>query len=308
MPRGHSTPVGHVTRRRFLALSGGSLAALSLATAEHAAGSARSASPESMDPGGLTTAQDQAFAHQDLEDTAAATRLPTVAFTWDGPFRSMYLNALPLFQARHIRATAFVISGVIPGSSPDVNTDPKCTWGQISDLRSSGWEVSNHTYDHKCLIYLRPAEMRAEIQNGKKILVDRGYATPGFAYPYNRFDKRSQSLVAEYHEYGRAGGNYALGQITDVETLYGLPSINLAHLTTEEMVDRTKTECLDGRLDLIWLCHCCGDVGWDGEDQRLTVDPKELAGYLDWLFERRDARKVAVATCRVLIRGNLLGS
>jgi hypothetical protein len=40
----------------------------------------------------------------------------------------------------------------------------------------------------------------------------------------------------------------------------------------------------------------------------LTVDPTELAGYLDWLVDQKAQGKLAVTTCRVLVRGNLLAS
>ena len=304
MEQGSATPEPkrRMTRRRFLAASGGTAAMLALPALGAAAASASDrAMGVLVDVG--------AGAGLDLE-TAAASRLPTVAFTWDGPWQSMYRNGLPLFAARGFRATAFVISGKIAGSYPFVNRDPICTWDQVSGLRSAGWEISNHTYDHKNLTSLKAAEIRAEIQGGKEVLVDRGYATPGFAYPYNLYDDQVQNLTEIYHEYARAGsvGDHGLGPLTSLKVLYALPSVNIAHRVAADMVARTQVECIDGGLDLIWLCHCCGDVGWDGPGQMLTVDPKELAGYLDWLVGRKADGKLAVTTCRVLVRGNLLAT
>jgi hypothetical protein len=40
----------------------------------------------------------------------------------------------------------------------------------------------------------------------------------------------------------------------------------------------------------------------------MSVDPKQLAGYLDWLIDQKAEGALAVTTCRVLVRGNLLAS
>jgi peptidoglycan/xylan/chitin deacetylase (PgdA/CDA1 family) len=245
---------------------------------------------------------------------------PHVAFTWDGPWATMFNRGFPRLRAHGFPATAYVITGRVGQSGaflePDatalegpVQNDRICTWEEIQTLNAAGWEISNHTVTHTNLAEMGHGQLVQEIQGAKKELVSRGFPCPGFAYPGNHQDALARSVVARFQEYGRIGGkSIGLSDISSVDELFLVPAIRLSHLTGAQMIAITRRECFSDGRDLVWLGHLVRPPSQDRPEQVMSVSGPALSKYLDWVAQEKRAGRLVATTCRNLVRKNLLGS
>lgn len=235
---------------------------------------------------------------------------PRVAFTWDGPWATMFNRGFPILRSNGFRATAYVITGFIGrtgGPGGTVRNDRICTWKEIAALRQAGWEISNHTVTHPNLADLGVARVVQEVENAKKELVSRGFDCPGFAYPGNKQDALVRAVVARFQEYGRIGGNsHGVARIDSMDDLLLVPSIRFAHTTGAKMIEITRRECFSDGRDLVWLGHLVRPPRQDRPGQVMSVSGPALSKYVNWVAEQRRAGRLAVTTCRDLVRRNVL--
>jgi Polysaccharide deacetylase len=235
---------------------------------------------------------------------ASTSPVPRVAFTWDGPFSTLFVRGLPMLRRRGFLATVFVRTAAV--GQPTGSPDRPCTWSEIDGLAEAGWEVSNHTVNHPRLDLLTEEQIVQEVLGAKQVLVARGYDCPGFAYPFNISSPTAALVVQRYEEYARRDGEHGLGSITSAKLLYRLPAANLGHKSRSDMVAVTKEECFGRGRDLIWWGHVIGPLSNDGPGQTLSVDPYELRGYLNWVARQVAAGRLIVDTCRGVVLSNEL--
>ena len=217
----------------------------------------------------------------------ARARPPWVALTWDGPWRSLLDNGLPLFEQHRIHATVYAITGRLGGRLPGVTHDRFCTADELARFGSAGWEVSSHTVTHPDLTTVSEARLTDEIRTAKGDLEVLGYDVPGFAYPYFRWNPVVRRQVARSYAYARAGGGSSLPRIRSLGVRYALPA-RLAPAKATALIAYTRACCYDRGDDLIWVAHHV-------DDPRVSAGPRAaLAGYLGWLAGERDAGRLRV--------------
>ena len=137
----------------------------------------------------------------------------------------------------------------------------------------------------------------------KQDLVARGFATPGFAYPYSSPGPGVRAVVEEQHAYARAGQQLgdAVGNITSTEQLYTLPTQIMPVVGPDKLVAHTQSVCYDRGMSLIWLCHLVGPPL-----RTLSIGPDPLDRYLAWLASEQNAGRLMVSTAWDLVRSSLL--
>ncbi len=123
--------------------------------------------------------------------------------TFDDGFASVFDGALPILQARGLKAMLFVVAGLIGakdewdhriGEPPQALMDDR----QIREWLAAGHEIGAHTLTHPALADASPENARAEIFDGKKRLEDRfGVPVRHFCYPYGSYNDSVRDLVAE---------------------------------------------------------------------------------------------------------------
>jgi peptidoglycan/xylan/chitin deacetylase (PgdA/CDA1 family) len=114
---------------------------------------------------------------------AGESRTPA-CITLDDGYRDNVEVALPLLEARGVRATFFLISGLLGSSFPSRAGHPLMDAGDAQGLVARGHEVGAHTRTHPRLTRLDAAEARREIEGSKAELEDLlGVAVTSFAYP-----------------------------------------------------------------------------------------------------------------------------
>ena len=138
--------------------------------------------------------------------------------TFDDGFANVFERALPVLQARGVRAMLFVVAGLIGktdewdhpiGEPPQRLMDAS----QIHTWLAAGHEIGAHTLTHPHLAEIAPAQARAEIFESKARLEDEfGVPVRHFCYPYGNFDARVRDFVAE------AGYETATAAATDTDT------------------------------------------------------------------------------------------
>lgn len=103
---------------------------------------------------------------------------------------------------------------------PTHNSDEKkeyMTWTQIKELDKKGFEIGNHTGHHKNVTKLSPKEIDKEIGYIEEKCAEFKIPKPiSFAYPGNRYDSISQSILKKKgYKYARAGGSKLYNSTTD---------------------------------------------------------------------------------------------
>lgn len=91
------------------------------------------------------------------------------------------------------------------------------TWNQIQELYKKGFEIGNHTGHHKNVTKLSPEDINKEIAYVEDKCAEYKIPKPiSFAYPGNRYDSISQSVLKKRgYKFARAGGSKLYNPETD---------------------------------------------------------------------------------------------
>ena len=114
----------------------------------------------------------------------------TVVLTFDDGFREVHGLVLPVLRELDLRATAYLVSAYIGGTSRWLASDgeadrPLMSWTEIRELAAEGVEIGAHGHRHLALDLLRLADATDEIVRSRQVLEDGlGRAVTSFAYPY----------------------------------------------------------------------------------------------------------------------------
>lgn len=133
-----------------------------------------------------------------------AGKLPplTIGLSFDDGYRDVAENALPILVERGFRATAFVVSGAIDGTTlfPWYRRQPPLLgWNEIVQLDREGvLRFEAHSVTHPNLATLSTAAAETEIHGSKLALEQRlGRPVHAFCYPGGIFAAREEKLAAE---------------------------------------------------------------------------------------------------------------
>lgn len=141
-----------------------------------------------------------------------------IVLTFDDGYRSFYDTVFPLLKKYRVRATEFVITGV-------VGTAPYLTWNQIIEMDQSGLaEFGAHTVHHPNLPDLSQQAIVTEVTGSKKDLEDHlKKPVHWFAYPYGSYNNLIVQAVQSAGFSGAVSTIYGTAQ--SGRKLYLLPRI-----------------------------------------------------------------------------------
>jgi peptidoglycan/xylan/chitin deacetylase (PgdA/CDA1 family) len=115
-----------------------------------------------------------------------------VVLTFDDGYGDFYTDVFPILKKYHVKATQYVISGVI--GKPNYMYD-----NQIKEIIRSGLvEIGAHTVHHVSLANKLPVVAKYEIQKSKSDL-ERIFniKVVSFAYPNGSFDEQAIKIVKD---------------------------------------------------------------------------------------------------------------
>lgn len=124
------------------------------------------------------------------------------ALTFDGACRSQLCHAVPVLRRAGLPATFFAVAGALeaaagplpPGEGGD---DGPLGVEELAGLAAQGFEVGCQSVTHRYLRYLRPEDLRREVEEGKALLEGAtGRAVTAFSYPFGSFDPGVVERVA----------------------------------------------------------------------------------------------------------------
>jgi peptidoglycan/xylan/chitin deacetylase (PgdA/CDA1 family) len=117
--------------------------------------------------------------------------------TFDDGYRSAFLNAVPLLQARELPATFFIVPAYV-GSAAYMD------WDQVRGLTAAGFDVGAHGYDHVRTDNLGKVQAERQFGESRRVLEEQtGGEVIAFAYPYGYYSTWGMRQLASYG-YGAA--------------------------------------------------------------------------------------------------------
>src|SRR6266478_918375 len=127
-----------------------------------------------------------------------------VVLTFDDASKSHFTVARPLLKKHKFGATFFVTEGF------DMTTNKRdyMTWDEIAQLHKDGFEIGNHTRDHKGV-----TESALDVAEQVRALNERckAHAIPvpvSFAYPGNAISKNALPILKDLGvKFARRGGS-----------------------------------------------------------------------------------------------------
>ena len=127
-----------------------------------------------------------------------------VVLTFDDASKSHATVAAPLLLKYKFGATFFVTEGF------DFPTNKKdyMTWEEIAKLHKDGFEIGNHTLDHKGVTEKTVADLAAQVRGLSARCKEHGIPTPvSFAYPGNAITKDALPVLKDLGiKFARRGG------------------------------------------------------------------------------------------------------
>lgn len=128
-----------------------------------------------------------------------------VVLTFDDASKSHHSVARPLLLKHKFGATFFVTEGW------DFATNKKdyMTWAEIAELHTDGFEIGNHTIDHKGVTDKTVRDLPAQIKAINARCKEHGIPQPvSFAYPGNAITKDALPVLADLGiKFARRGGS-----------------------------------------------------------------------------------------------------
>jgi peptidoglycan/xylan/chitin deacetylase (PgdA/CDA1 family) len=144
---------------------------------------------------------------------------PYVAITFDDGYADNREHALPLLAARGMTATFFVTAGFLERDDA-VMAHLGRVWGQrlrplswddVAALRAAGMAIGSHTWSHRRLSGLSPAEAEADLKRSREVIEQRlGEPVRAIAYPWGKLGRH---VDAETFAAARRAG-FELGGIS----------------------------------------------------------------------------------------------
>lgn len=214
------------------------------------------------------------------------TRATVVSLTFDDGVASQYQMG-DLLGSRGLVGTFYLSTGIL-----------QLTWPQVATLAAGGNEIGGHTVDHVDLTSTSMTfdEKLAQVCEDRRVLMNRGYAAPSFAYPFGSYDNDAISIAQQcgYKSARRAGGiNPSVATYSEaipplnpftVRTAYREPTtpLELSDLTTP--VENARTHG-GGWVPMVFheICSPAEPAYQQCMQSYKAIDVRTMASFLDWL-------------------------
>jgi peptidoglycan/xylan/chitin deacetylase (PgdA/CDA1 family) len=237
-----------------------------------------------------------------------------VVLTFDDSKASHYTVVRPLLKRYGFGATFFITEGF----SFPTNKEDYLTWDQISELHRDGFEIGNHTRDHKGVSKANLAGLREQVEAINAQCAAHGIPRPvSFAYPGNAIDPSGIPVLEQLgFRFARRGGapehpyedgnGFAYEPGRDHPLL--LPSAGDARPSwTLENLKRAVSQAKNGRIAILQF-HGAPDVEhpwvhtprerfeeymkYLHDEGFKAIAMRDLANYVDWRQKPADAWKI----------------
>jgi peptidoglycan/xylan/chitin deacetylase (PgdA/CDA1 family) len=226
--------------------------------------------------------------------TAASPGNTVVSMTFDDGNADNFAAAATLKQYG-LHATWYIPSGL-------VGRQAYMTWEQLQALQNDGNEIGGHSLDHVNIAALSAADLRHEVCDDRKNLMDRGFTPASFAYPFGGYSPAAKAMVrdcgysdartiAAGPEDIAASDPYALRALPYIVTDTDFPKL-------QRYVTGTRQE--SGGWVILIFHHVCDSCDY------YAVKPDILDRFIRWLAEQQSLRRLSVMTVGEVVRQEAL--
>ena len=254
-----------------------------------------------------------------LTITGAAAQLQPipdklVVLTFDDSKASHYTIVRPLLKKYGFGATFFISEGF----SFRTNKEDYLTWEQIAELHRDGFEIGNHTRDHKGVTTANLAGLKEQVEAINLQCAAHGVPRPvSFAYPGTAVEPGSLQVLEELgFRFARRGGapEYPYEEGNGVAYEPGLdhplllPSAGDARPSwTLENLKRAASKAKNGKIAILQF-HGAPDIEhpwvhtpperfeeymkYLHDEGFKAVALRDLAKYVDWTQKPQDPWKI----------------
>jgi peptidoglycan/xylan/chitin deacetylase (PgdA/CDA1 family) len=119
-----------------------------------------------------------------LDGSLRVPARPSALLTFDDGYADLIDHALPVLEARDVRATFFVCTHLLGRRSADPRGN-HLSWSDCAGLLDGGHSVASHGQTHRPLSELAPEEASTEVIGSLALLRERlGVGRPAYAFPY----------------------------------------------------------------------------------------------------------------------------
>jgi peptidoglycan/xylan/chitin deacetylase (PgdA/CDA1 family) len=145
-------------------------------------------------------------------------RAGAVTLSFDDGYLSQLDNAVPLLNARDLKATFFVMTAAT-----------EVSWDQWRQLAAQGHEIASHSVTHPDFTTLTDTALRFELSESQRVINENipTRACLTIAYPYTNNNAHVRDITSEYYISARGGwagdegGNFNF--YTDVDQFWPWP-------------------------------------------------------------------------------------
>jgi peptidoglycan/xylan/chitin deacetylase (PgdA/CDA1 family) len=156
-----------------------------------------------------------------LDDPAASLPDRCAILTFDDGFDEIHRVALPILEDLKLRATVFVVTGYVGGTSrwldPDGEGDRQLmAWSQVRELAAHGIEIGSHSHGHRQLDTLPRAAASDELTRSRLLIEDQlGRPAHALAYPHGYHSAGIKRLARESGYRVAVGVKHAISHPAD---------------------------------------------------------------------------------------------
>jgi peptidoglycan/xylan/chitin deacetylase (PgdA/CDA1 family) len=126
-----------------------------------------------------------------------------VVITFDDGFRDCLRHAAPVLHEAGLRATMYVVAGLLGSSSRWLAPEglehlPLISAAEARELEQAGVECQSHTFSHPRLAQLDAAGIASELSLSRQVLEDAlGHPVRSLAYPHGSVDARVRAQAEQ---------------------------------------------------------------------------------------------------------------
>jgi len=130
-----------------------------------------------------------------------------ITITFDDALLNTYMMAFPIMEKYGFKGVIFVPTGLLTGAVKTVRLDNEryMNLNHLKELHHCGWEIGSHSVTHRNFLTLNEYEVRQELCESKRDLLNQGFEVISFAYPYGHrnYQGKHVFLASQHYKWCR---------------------------------------------------------------------------------------------------------
>jgi len=197
-----------------------------------------------------------------------------VSLHFDDGYWSQVTNAVPLLNARGLRATFFLTTSTMDG----------VPWDQWRQVAAQGHEIGSHTVNHLDLTSLSDSDLRYELSESQQVINQNipSQSCISLSYPGTVSNSHVQAVTSEYYIAARGGWTPEGGNLNYYEDFGNFQAVNFYNVASDGDPYGVPISNVDAKLDTAIAYHAWYNI----YSHTIPDDTNYFATILDHIVER----------------------